>query len=175
MKLPLAYYGDPVLRKKGALVESITPELKQLIADMIETMVAAEGVGLAAPQVHHSLAVFVACFIGEKEEIDPKRTRVFINPKVLAYSNKEESDSEACLSIPKLYRTVKRPLSIQLTALDLEGSSFTEEFHGYDARIIHHELDHLHGVLFIDRLPVRERKALEPRLQAIKKKYSKSV
>lgn len=172
MKLPLAYYGNPILRKKATLIESITPELEQLIADMVETMMAFKGIGLAAPQVNRSLAVFIACFIEEEEKIDPSKIRTFINPKILSYSPEQADHSEGCLSIPKIYRDVRRPLSIHVAALDLKGNAFTEEFHGYDARIILHELDHLHGVLFIDRLPGKERKALEIQLRAIKKKYS---
>jgi peptide deformylase len=173
MKLPIAYYGHPILRKKAALVDTITPEIRKLVDDMIETMITSNGVGLAAPQVHHSIAMFIACFIEEDdEELDPNKVRVFINPKIIKFSDRQSPGSEGCLSIPRIYRDVDRPVSIELTALDLSGRAFTEVFNGYSARVILHELDHLHGVLFIDRLPSKQRKALELQLRAIKKKFS---
>ena len=104
MKLPLAYYGNPILRKKGALIPTITNETKKLVEDMIETMMESRGIGLAAPQVHRSLALFIACFVkDEEEEIVPSKIRVFINPKILSFSLKQSSESEGCLSIPRIY------------------------------------------------------------------------
>ncbi len=179
MKLPIAYYGHPILRKKAALIGTISHEIRHLVKDMIETMITSRGVGLAAPQVHHSIALFIAYLIEEEdnveeeeEEIDPSKIRVFINPKILEFSEELWTQSEGCLSIPRIYRDVDRPISIKLSALDISGRTFTEEFEGYSARVILHEMDHLHGVLFIDRLPSKQRKALEIQLHAIKKKFS---
>jgi peptide deformylase len=175
MILPLAYYGDPVLRKKGAQVERVTDEIRELVNNMIETMIASKGVGLAAPQVHHSVSLFIAYFFKDDEDedtlIDRERVRVFINPRIIEYSKELTCYSEGCLSIPQIYEDVERPLHITLTALDLNGKSFTEEFHDFDAHVILHENDHVNGVLFIDRLPLKTRKALEPHLHKIKKKY----
>lgn len=172
MKLPLAYYGDPVLRKKGSLIDQIDQNIRQLVEDMIDTMIASKGVGLAAPQVHRSLALFIAYFDRSDEEVDRSKVRVFINPKIVNFSHTLSICGEGCLSIPKLYRDIERPQAITITALDLEGCTFTQEFLDYDAHIVLHENDHINGVLFIDRLPPKERKAIEPHLHQVKKKHS---
>lgn len=172
MKLPIAYYGNPILRKKAGLVTEINQEICQLVEHMIDTMIAHNGVGLAAPQVHHSLALFIAYFEKEDKEIDRTKVRVFINPKIVEYSQTLTVMGEGCLSIPKLYGDIDRPKIITVTALDLNGQPFTETFEDYHAHIVMHENDHLNGVLFIDRLSQKERKILEPRLREIKKKFS---
>ncbi len=174
MKLPLAYYGDPILRKKAVPIKNITPEIKQLVADMIETMDETKGIGIAAPQVHHSLAIFVTRTPVEQEDgsfIDGPIVRVFINPKIQGYSQEVEEDSEGCLSIPRLYGEVIRPIKISVQATDLDGNTFTEDFTNLAARIIMHENDHINGVLFIDRMHGKERKELEPKLREIKKAH----
>lgn len=174
MKLPIAYYGNPILRKKAAKIDQVNKEICQLVEDMIDTMIAHKGVGLAAPQVHHSLALFIAYFEQEEKEFDRNKVRVFINPKIINYSEEMTLMGEGCLSIPKLYGDIFRPMVITVTAQDLEGNLFTEDFEGYNAHIVLHENDHLNGVLFIDRLPPKERKSLEPRLREIKKKFNKN-
>ncbi|MGZ3632888.1 MAG: peptide deformylase [Parachlamydiaceae bacterium] len=175
MKLPLAYYGNPILRQKGTQIPAITEEIRQLVADMIETMIAYNGVGIAAPQIGHSLSLFLAYFSEDNQDetsvIDKEKIRVFINPKVINHSQERTCYSEGCLSIPKVSADVERPLHVTITAMDLNGNEFTEEFHDFDAHIVLHENDHLNGVLFIDRLPAKERRAIEPQLRQIKKKY----
>lgn len=180
MKLSLAYYGAAVLRKKAAQIEVITDEIRALVENMIDTMIATKGIGLAAPQVNYPLAVFIAYFPAadleseeEMEVIERSQVKVFINPKIVEYSQKLTAYSEGCLSIPRLYRDIERPLKVTLTALDLEGNTFTEEFEEFNAHIVLHENDHLNGVLFIDRLTPKERKLIEPHLREVKKKYSK--
>lgn len=170
MKLPLAHYGDAVLRKKAVQIEQINEEIRELIENMIDTMITTRGIGLAAPQVNHSLAVFIAYFPITDEEVERSKIRIFINPKIIEYTQETTIYSEGCLSIPRLYKDIERPLKVTLTALDLEGNTFTEEFHDFHAHIVLHENDHLNGVLFIDRLPIRERKLIEPHLREIKKK-----
>jgi peptide deformylase len=175
MKLPLAYYGDPVLRKKTAPVLEIDDKIRQLVADMAETMDANDGCGLAAPQVHQSLALFITSipqYIDERTVL-PGQLRVFINPRIVAYSEEMWPDREACLSIPGICESVLRPLTIKLEATNLEGEAIEEEFTGYDAHVIMHENDHINGVLFIDRLPPRTKKEIEGILRKIKKEYSK--
>jgi peptide deformylase len=174
MILSLAYYGDPILRKKTDLVQEINDDIRQLVADMIETMYAEDGIGLAAPQVHHSFSLFVTCvptYVDEHTLI-PGTERVFINPKILSYSEEKNSLPEACLSLPKLSGYVTRPLKIVVEAMDLEGKIFTQEFVDYEARCILHENDHINGKLYIDRMENKERQALEQKLREIKKKYS---
>lgn len=174
MKLKLAYYGNPILRKKAIAIEKITDEIKQLITDMIEAMDLKDGIGLAAPQIGHSIALFITRVPIEKEddEWDKGVVRVFINPKILDYSKKEDSFSEGCLSIPKVYADVYRPITIKIEATDLEGNRFTEVLSDLHARVALHENDHLNGVLFIDRLDSQERKSLDSKLREIKKKFS---
>lgn len=175
MRLPLAYYGDPVLRKKGNRVNEINDELRQLVDDMIETVKAENGIGLAAPQVHQSLALFITHVpIKQTDETwDEGPFKVFLNPKILSYSNEFWTSSEGCLSIPKLYGDVERPIKIVVEYTDMEGNRITEEFSGLEARCVMHENDHINGTLFIDRISSKARKEMEPSLREIKKKYKR--
>ncbi len=164
----LVYYGDKRLRQKSHPVKAITPEIRQLVEDMVETMLeSGRGVGLAAPQVGQLLRLFVVCY--QEGESRPT-AEVFINPVLSAPSREEEEGEEGCLSIPGFSACVVRPKAISVTALDLEGNTFTKRYSGYKARIIMHENDHLNGVLFIDRLSKRQRQLAKPLLLSIKKK-----
>lgn len=174
MKLPLAYLGDPILRKKGERVNEINDEIRKLVHDMFETVHALGGLGLAAPQVHHSLALFVTCAPIPDEKNNrwlPGVDRVFINPRLFHPSPETWEYSEGCLSIPKLYENVTRPWKINVEATNLQGERFTQEFIGLEARAIMHENDHINGVLYIDRLPSKLRKQIDPILRRIKKEY----
>lgn len=176
MLLKLAYYGHPILRQKATQVSSMTQEIKQLVSDMIETLLHLKnGIGIAAPQLHHSLAIFVVQFPVKGVDGDPipGAHEVFINPKILEVSDTKDFHSEGCLSIPGLYKEVERPVKIKVQAEGLDGITFLREYVGFEARMILHENDHLNGILFIDRLKPKERKAIDSRLKAIKKKYSK--
>lgn len=177
MKLPLAYYGDPILRKKTATVTEITPKIHQLIKDMVETMQENDGCGLAAPQVHESLSLFITCIpqYVDEETVLPGKLRVFINPKIVAHSSEVWPCQEGCLSIPGLRATVARPLKVTIQATDLENQTFVEEFVGFDAHVVMHENDHINGVLYIDRLSPKRKKEIENDLKEIKRKYSKKV
>lgn len=174
MKLPLRYYGDPILRQKAHPIEKITDEIRQLALDMIETMLASNGIGLAAPQVGHLVRMFVSNLEKEDENGDLHygEPRVFINPILSNPSSALVEVSEGCLSIPKLYVPIIRPLTIHLEALDLSGNSFLEDCYGYVARNRMHENDHLNGVLFIDRVKGKKRAQLEPALKRIKQHYT---
>lgn len=175
MHLPLAYYGDPVLRKKCERVTNFDDKLKQLVKDMEETMNVHDGLGLAAPQVHLSLAIFITHVpiqVGQ-DKWKPGTTRVFINPKIVEYSQEEWLRGEGCLSIPNVYGTVSRPLRIKIEAYDIDGKLFTEELSGLDARAFMHENDHINGVLFVDRVKGKEKEEIEAELREIKKKYAK--
>lgn len=171
MKLPIIYFGDPILRKKGAIVPEITDEIRQLIDDMIETMDDVNGLGLAAPQVNRSLALFMTRvpIEGPDDTWTEGKLRVFINPKIIAYSEELWSCTEGCLSIPGLYEEVLRPMKVTVRATDVNGQEFVEEFMGLEAHAVMHENDHINGVLFIDRLPPKLRKEIEPFLRKIKK------
>ena len=173
MKLPLVYYGDSILRKKTKPIEKITDEIRQLVKDMEETAHVEDGVGLAAPQVGHSLSLFITLIpkVVNDKVVEPGKLRVFINPKILSFSEETWICQEGCLSIPEFWDEVERPLSVKIQAMDLEGKLFEEEFTEFDAHVIMHENDHLNGVLFIDRLPQKRKKEIDGILRNIKKKY----
>lgn len=161
------------MRQKAEPVEAITDEIRQLCADMIETMLTIKGIGLAAPQVGKLLRIFVSNvdYEDEEGEIHLSDPIVYINPIISSPSEELVKRSEGCLSIPKLYAYVERPEKITVEAMDLEGNLFTKECSGYLARNIMHENDHLNGVLFIDRIKGKRRTLLEPELRRIKQNY----
>lgn len=173
MKLPLAYFGNPILRKKTQPVLNIDATIHKLVEDMAETMETNNGCGLAAPQVHQSLALFITCIPRylDDDTVLPGELRVFINPKILSFSQEVWSCKEGCLSIPGLREVVTRPNKVTIQATNLQGVSFEEEFVEFDAHVILHENDHINGVLYIDRLPPKRKKELEGFLREIKKKY----
>lgn len=146
--LPIRVYPDPVLRVECKAVEAFDGELRRLVSDMIETMYAAPGVGLAAPQVgvEQRLAV-VDVSVGK----DRSALKVLINPKLVEKRGRDV-DSEGCLSIPGISEKVARPTSVRVSAQDLEGKPIEIEAEDFEARAMCHEIDHLNGVLFIDYL-----------------------
>jgi peptide deformylase len=167
--LPLAYYGNPILRKVADRVPEITDSVRKLIEDMIETMDACDGIGLAAPQVHHSVQIFVT-----RAPVENKRglgdVKVFINPKVTEQSEETWTVSEGCLSIPAIHADVTRPSEITIEYTNLEGEHQRERCTGWEARVIQHENDHLNGILFIDYLSDGQKKELEPILSRMDKR-----
>lgn len=174
MKLEVLCYGHPVLRQKCQPVDQITDDIKALVADMIETMDACDGVGIAAPQVGRPIRLFVLRNYIEKEngEVTLSDPIVYINPKLLSPSEELVEDVEGCLSLPGLRLNVKRPYSIEVEATDLDGNIFSEQLEGYNARVRMHENDHINGVLFIDRIDPAIKKKIEPKLKEMKKKYN---
>ena len=146
--LEIRLYPDPVLRQRSAEVTEPDDALRRLAADMVETMHAAPGVGLAAPQVGvgRRLAV-VDTSVGK----DPAALRVLINPRIVEERG-SVLDFEGCLSIPGINEKVQRPAWVRIAALDLEGHDLELEAEGFEARAVCHEIDHLDGVLFIDRV-----------------------
>lgn len=173
MKLKFAYYGNPILRKKAKPIVIVTDEIKELIASMIQEMDDQDGIGLAAPQVNHSLSLFVLRIPKDRgnDEWEKGIAEVFINPKILNSSQIQDFYSEGCLSIPGLYRDILRPIALELEATDMMGQRFTKKFSGLHARAIQHEYDHLQGILFIDHLDPLSRKKLNPRLKRLEKKH----
>ncbi len=159
MKLPVYLYGQPVLRETA---KEITPQyegLKQLIADMFETMYASEGVGLAAPQIGRAdrIVVIDADPLGEDFEECKGRKLALINPHVEVLDGEPVSRSEGCLSLPGLSENVKRVEHIRLTWLDEDFNEHVEEMSGFLARIVQHECDHLEGKVYIDHIaPIRK-------------------
>jgi peptide deformylase len=174
--LKLRYYGDPILRQIAQPVETITDEVREICHNLVETMLHYDGIGLAAPQVGILLRIFVTNveYEDEKGEIHLGEPKIYINPVLSNPSHSIVERSEGCLSIPKFYLAIPRPLSIHLEATDLNGNQFHEECYGYQARNRMHEVDHLNGVLFVDRVKGKRRTEIEPNLRRIKQQYYKS-
>ncbi len=150
--------GEKILREPGVEVEAFDDELRALVADMLETMYFAEGIGLAAPQVGVSLRV---CVLDLRDEDDPEGGRwVFVNPVIVESSDEEEKAPEGCLSIPEMEDVVTRAVRVTVRGFDAEGEAVEVEAEGLLARALQHEIDHLDGVLFIDRLSTFKRRAL---------------
>lgn len=144
MRYPIIIHPDDQLCRKPKPVSMITDELVQLLEDMYETMVAHDGVGIAAPQIGKNLQVAIV-------EVDEEDRFELINPEIIESSG-ESVDVEGCLSIPHTYGTVKRADEITVRYFDREGEEMEVQAFGYLARAIQHEIDHLNGVLFIDKM-----------------------
>ena len=175
MILKVVQYGHPALRQKGARVESFNLETKKLVADMFETMYAHKGVGLAAQQVGIAQQVTVIDVRGvtdrpsslelEGKEADVKdfMPLVMINPEVKAVG-KPVAGPEGCLSFPEVFADITRPESVDVTALNEKGKPVQFRCGGLLARAVQHETDHLHGILFIDRMDKKTKEELRPEL-----------
>lgn len=144
MILDIVKLGEDILREKAEPVAEVNDEIRQLAEDMFDTMIEADGVGLAGPQVGKKLRMFVAM-------ADDDVRRVFINPQIIKTSEELGDYDEGCLSIPQVYETIRRPVKVTVQALNENGKPFTLEADGLLARIIQHEYDHLDGIVFIDR------------------------
>ena len=161
--LPLTIIGDPVLRRPTEPVREITAETRRLIEDMFETMHANNGVGLAANQVGVSLRLAV---LGIPEKGDKIAHLVLVNPE---WSNPrgEVEDSEGCLSVPGIYEDLKRVLQVDCKALNEKGEPIQFTCEGLFARAVQHEVDHLNGMLFVDRLSALRRQRLRKDLKTL--------
>jgi peptide deformylase len=154
-------YGDRVLRGKGKAVEEFGPELKPLFELMERTMIAAKGVGLAAPQIGISRQIAIM----NPEPEDETKLIKMINPRIVAASNETAKIDEGCLSVPGARGDVERPERVTVAYQDENGKEHTLEAEGLLARIVQHELDHLNGVLFIDRLSFAKRSLIKAKLK----------
>lgn len=175
MVLPVIKYGHPVLRQKGVAIGAITPEIRQLIADMFDTMYAARGVGLAAQQVGRPLQLTVIDVRGVKDrpsqlwidhqpaDVDAFMPLVLINPQIKPVGDRRPGP-EGCLSFPEMYAEVERPTEVEVTAWNERGETFSFRAGGLLSRAVQHEVDHLNGVLFIDRMDRETRLDLKPEL-----------
>jgi peptide deformylase len=176
MLLTIVKYGTPVLRQKGARVETVTPTIKKLIADMLETMYAYKGVGLAAQQVGLALQVAVVDVRGVTDrpsslELNGKPSDVqtfmplaLINPEITPVGE-QVCGPEGCLSFPEIYAEVARSEIADVKALDKDGKPIQFRCGGLLARAIQHETDHLHGILFIDRMDKKIKEEIRPDLE----------
>ena len=143
--LKVRRYGDPALRRRAAPIDAVTPEIRRLVADMVDTMYDEIGIGLAAPQVGVSLRLMV---VGDEEG---RGTQVLVNPVITAQGGTVTAE-EGCLSLPGIFAQVARSEWVTLEAQDLEGNPVAITARGLRSRVFQHEIDHLDGVLFIDRL-----------------------
>lgn len=145
--LPILSYPDPRLRTIAAPIDRVDDEIKTLISDMIETMYAAEGIGLAATQVDRHVQLIVMDLSENKDT-----PMVFINPKITPLVDEKKPYEEGCLSVPDVYDKVERPTKVRIEALDENGDAIDKEVEGLLAVCIQHEMDHLNGVIFVDYL-----------------------
>ena len=169
--LPIRIYGDRVLRQKAREVEKIDATIIKLVQDLFDTLQQASGLGLAANQVGSLQSVFV---VDLGKVIPSSQPLVLINP-VLLKSEGEQVGEEGCLSIPGIYADVSRFKKVKFSALDLSGKEFTVEASDLLARVMQHELDHLEGILFLDRLSEVVRRTLAPKLKHLQPSTVKSA
>jgi peptide deformylase len=159
----LRFLGDPVLRQTAEAVPALTADVRRLIEDMFDTMYAEEGVGLAAPQVGVPARVIV---------IDPREPEVdpfaLINPEIIDVGEELDRAEEGCLSIPGLREIVERPFAVTVTGTGRDGEPLRVAADGLLARILQHEVDHLDGILFLDRVSPLKRKLLLARWQKVR-------
>lgn len=171
--------GHPVLREKGKRIERVTPELRQLVADMIETMYAANGVGLAAQQVGRPLLLAVIDIRnseqpselwrdGQRQEIAAHMPMVLVNPRITASEGEQTSD-EGCLSVPEITANIRRAARVRVEAQDLDAKPLCFEATGLLARAVQHELDHLNGILFLDRMDAAARIGYSGKIKELQK------
>ena len=172
MKFPIVAYGDPILRRKATAIEPEEyPHIKELIENMFETMYAARGVGLAAPQVGFSMRLFIVDASPFEDE-DPGLKdfkKVFINAIVLEDKGEEWAFNEGCLSIPDIREDVLRKPMVRLSYYDEDWKHHEDTFSGMAARIIQHEYDHIEGKLFVDKLSPLRKRLIQKKLNDISK------
>ena len=169
MILPINTYGSPILRKKSEPVKEITPDLVELAQNMLETMYKANGVGLAAPQIGKNIRLVVIDLAKEEDEHKPI---ILFNPEVEPESgdNPLESAEEGCLSVPDIWANVSRPGRVRLTYTNEKGETVEmQNVTGKLARCAQHELDHLNGLLFVDKISTADRAINESKLKKMAK------
>jgi peptide deformylase len=161
--LDIRVLGDPILREDTTPVTEVTDEIRRLAKDMFETMYLAKGIGLACPQVGRSERMTVV-------DVDDK-PMVLINPEILEHDPKTAKSEEGCLSIPDVYGDVERPARVRVRAMNLDGELFEIEAGDLLGRCLQHEIDHLHGKLFVDYLSVLKRRSAMSKWTKEKDKY----
>ena len=171
MILPIVAFGTPVLKQKAKVIPQDYPMLEKLIEDMFETMYAANGVGLAAPQIAKSIRLFIvdgSPFSDEEKDMEDF-CKVFINPEIISEQGCEWDFNEGCLSIPTIREDISRKSTIRIKYQDENFNTIEETYDGTKARIIQHEYDHLEGILFTDYLSPLKKRLLKSKLSNISK------
>ena len=171
-RLDILIHPDPRLKKVCPAVSDITPELRILANDMLETMYDAPGIGLAAPQVGHLARLIVMDCV--KEEDAPAQPMALFNPEITWQSEALSTYEEGCLSIPDQYAEVQRPEAVRVRWLDLDGKPQEQEFDGLWATCVQHEIDHLDGKLFIDYLKPLRRQMITRKMVKLKKERARA-
>jgi peptide deformylase len=178
MILEIVKYGRSVLRQKGAAIEKLTPEIKQLIADMFETMHERHGVGLAAQQIGKALQLTVIDvrdakdrpstleLNGQPADVDAFMPLVLINPEIKPYGEPAKQ-GEGCLSFPEIFSEISRPAFVEVKALDKDFKPIEFRAGGLLSRAVQHEVDHLNGILFIDRMDKQDKEQLQDELDLL--------
>ncbi|MBN2135108.1 MAG: peptide deformylase [Acidobacteria bacterium] len=161
--LDIVLYGDDVLRQKAKPIEEVTPKIRKLAENMLNTMYESEGVGLAGPQVGESLRIVV---IDTSVGFDPEAKLILLNPEIIEESG-EQYEDEGCLSLPQLWAKVKRPAKVTARYTDIDGNEKTVTGTGMLAKALSHEIDHLDGILFIDHITGLEKKFLMNKLKKL--------
>ncbi|MGB8341363.1 MAG: peptide deformylase [Chthoniobacterales bacterium] len=186
MKLSIVRYGDPVLRAKGKRVTAVDERVRELAANMIETMHEARGIGLAAQQVGEALQLTVIDIAGAEDqestmtlngtEVEPEESMplVLLNPE-LTLGQETGIGVEGCLSFPEITGDIRRAISVIMRAETLEGERLQIEASGLLARALQHEVDHLNGILFIDRMSAATKVALRSRLKRMQKETAQGL
>ncbi|WP_456462742.1 peptide deformylase [Lutibacter sp.] len=178
MILPIIAYGDPVLRKVGVNIDKDYPNLSELIENMKETMVNAQGVGLAAPQIGKAIRLFIidtSPFAKDEELEENEREflanfkKIFINAKIVKEEGDEWSFSEGCLSIPDIREEVFREEKITIEYVDENFKKHTDTLDGLAARVVQHEYDHIEGILFTDKISSLKKRLIKKKLENISK------
>jgi peptide deformylase len=178
MVLPIVKYGHPTLRQRGARIERVTRAIEHLVADMLETMHEARGIGLAAQQVDRTLQLMVIDvrevtdrpstleLEGQPADVHEFMPLALINPEIKP-AGPPVSGPEGCLSFPELYSDITRPDLVDVTAMNLQGKTIRFRCGGLLSRAIQHEYDHLQGILFIDRMSLENKEKLKPELDVL--------
>lgn len=171
--LPIYVYDHAILKQKAIPVDAINDEIKTFIEDMKQTMYKAEGIGLAANQVGSPLSITVID-ISPVEGYEKTKPMILINPSITYYSDEETDYEEGCLSLPNLRELVIRPEAIQVSFMDENEKQHTIQADGLLARVMQHEIDHLNGIYFTDRLSQLKRTLIQSKLRRISKGESKA-
>ena len=176
MILPIYVYGQSVLRKEAEDISKDYPGLKELIANMFETMVHADGVGLAAPQIGLPIRVVTITLDPLSEDFPEFKdfNRAYINPHILERTGEEVNMEEGCLSLPGIHENVKRSNKVKVSYMDEEFVEHIEEVEGYLARVMQHEFDHLDGKMFIDHISPLRKQMIKGKLNAMLKGKARS-
>ena len=168
---PIITLPDPRLRRTAEPVAGVDEDLRKLVADMLETMYDAPGIGLAATQLGVMKRIFVMDCSDKEDEPTPM---AFVNPEIVAASDETETSEEGCLSIPDVYEEVTRPARVRLRWTDLDGEVREQDFEDRPAVCVQHELDHLNGRLFIDHLGTVRRTMIANRMRKLKREKARA-